>query len=312
MTDTATPQAAASPAPGARRAKVRRPATHFDANPARAGWITKSVLIVLCLLWLIPLIGTLVTSFRTVDAAANTGWWSVIVHPSTLSSLTLQNYKTALGGSTDMGQAFVNSLAITLPATFIPILIASFAAYAFTFIQFRGREFLFLAIVSMLVVPNYVAFIPILKLYKDVGLNGSFPAAWLAHIGFGMSLAIYILRNYMSTLPKTVIESAKMDGASHYQTFYQLVLPMSVPALASFAIFQFLWVWNDLLVALVFIGPGSNQPVTVALTQLKGQLGQGWELTTAGGFITMILPVIVFLALQRYFIRGLTAGAVKG
>jgi alpha-glucoside transport system permease protein len=310
MTDTAT-QAAASPTPQTRK-RTRRPATRFDANPARAGWVTKSVLIVLCLLWLIPLIGTLITSFRTVDAAANTGWWSIIVHPSTLSALTLQNYKTALGGSTDMGQAFVNSLAITLPATFIPILIASFAAYAFTFIEFRGREFLFLAIVSMLVVPNYVAFIPILKLYKDVGLNGSFPAAWLAHIGFGMSLAIYILRNYMSTLPKTVIESAKMDGASHYQTFYQLVLPMSVPALASFAIFQFLWVWNDLLVALVFIGPGTNQPVTVALTQLKGQLGQGWELTTAGGFITMILPVIVFLALQRYFIRGLTAGAVKG
>ena len=310
MTGTATTQAAASPAPRARREE--EPATHFDANPAKAGWVTKSVLIVLCLLWLIPLIGTLVTSFRTVDAAANTGWWSVIVHPSTLSSLTLQNYKTALGGSTDMGQAFINSLAITLPATFIPILIASFAAYAFTFMQFRGREFLFLAIVSMLVVPNYVAFIPILKLYKDLGLNGTFPAAWLAHIGFGMSLAIYILRNYMSTLPKTVIESAKMDGASHYQTFYRLVLPMSVPALASFAIFQFLWVWNDLLVALVFIGPGANQPVTVALTQLKGQLGQGWELTTAGGFITMILPVIVFLALQRYFIRGLTAGAVKG
>ena len=312
MTDTAAPQAAASSILKTRRVKIRRPATHFDPNPAKAGWVTKTVLIVLCALWLIPLIGTLVTSFRTVDAAANTGWWSIIVHPSTLSSLTLQNYKTALGGSTDMGAAFVNSLAITLPATFIPILIASFAAYAFTFTEFKGREFLFLAIVSMLVVPNYVAFIPILKLYKDVGLNGSFPAAWLAHIGFGMSLAIYILRNYMATLPKTVIESAKMDGASHYQTFYQLVLPMSVPALASFAIFQFLWVWNDLLTALVFIGPGSNQPVTVALTQLKGQLGQGWELTTAGGFITMILPVIVFLALQRYFIRGLTAGAVKG
>ncbi len=309
MTGTATTQAPAAPAPRARR---RRPATHFDANPAKAGWITKSVLIILCLLWLIPLIGTLVTSFRTVDAAANTGWWSVIVHPSTLSSLTLQNYKTALGGSTDMGQAFINSLAITLPATFIPILIASFAAYAFTFMQFRGREFLFLGIVSMMVVPAYVAFIPILKIYKDLGLSGTFPAAWLAHIGFGMSLAIYILRNYMSTLPKTVIESAKMDGASHYMTFYRLVLPMSVPALASFAIFQFLWVWNDLLVALVFIGPGDNQPVTVALTQLKGQLGQGWELTTAGGFITMILPIIVFLALQRYFIRGLTAGAVKG
>jgi alpha-glucoside transport system permease protein len=307
MTDTIATEVAATPA-----RKTRRAATHFDVNPAKAGWLTRAILIALCLLWLIPLIGTLVTSFRTTDAAANTGWWSVIVHPSTLSSLTLQNYKTALGGSTDMGQAFVNSLAITLPATFIPILIASFAAYAFTFTEFRGREFLFLAIVSMLVVPNYVSFIPILKIYKDLGLSGSFPAAWLAHIGFGMSLAIYILRNYMSTLPKSVIESAKMDGATHYQTFYQLVLPMSVPALASFAIFQFLWVWNDLLVALVFIGPGANQPVTVALTQLKGQLGQGWELTTAGGFITMILPVIVFLALQRFFVRGLTAGAVKG
>jgi len=310
MTSTTTREAA-PPATKTRR-KTRRGATHFDANPAKAGWLVKSILIVICLLWLIPLIGTFITSFRTVDAAANTGWWSVIVHPSTLSSLTLQNYRTALGGSTDMGGAFVNSLAITLPATFIPLLIASWAAYAFTFMQFRGRNFLFLFIVSMLVVPNYVAFIPILKLYKNLGINGTFPAAWLFHIGFGLSLAIYILRNYMSTLPKTVFESAKMDGASNYQTFYRLVLPMSVPAIAAFAIFQFLWVWNDLLVALVFIGPGANQPVTVALTQLKGQLGQGWELTTAGGFITLILPVTVFLFLQRYFVRGLTAGAVKG
>jgi alpha-glucoside transport system permease protein len=270
------------------------------------------VLIVVCVMWMIPLLGTFITSFRTVDAAANTGWWSVITHPSTLNQLTLQNYKTALGGSTHMGQAFINSLAITLPATFIPILIAAFAAYAFTFMEFPGRDILFLTIVSLLVVPNYVAFIPIVKLYKNFALNGTFPAVWLAHIGFGMSLAIYILRNYMATLPKTVIESAKIDGASHYQTFFRLVLPMSVPALASFAIFQFLWVWNDLLVALVFIGPGSNEPVTVALTGLKGQLGQGWELTTAGGFITMILPILVFLALQRYFVRGLTAGAVKG
>jgi alpha-glucoside transport system permease protein len=135
---------------------------------------------------------------------------------------------------------------------------------------------------------------------------------WLAHIGFGMSLAIYILRNYMATLPRTIIESAKIDGASHFQTFYRLVLPMSVPALAAFAIFQFLWVWNDFLVALVFIGPGQNEPLTVALSSLKGQLGQGWNLTTAGGFITMIVPILVFLALQRFFVRGLTAGAVKG
>jgi alpha-glucoside transport system permease protein len=143
-------------------------------------------------------------------------------------------------------------------------------------------------------------------------MNGTFPAVWLAHIGFGMSLAVFILRNYMATLPKTVIESAKIDGATHFQTFYRLVLPMSAPALAAFAIFQFLWVWNELLVALVFIGPGDNEPVTMALTHLKGQLGQGWNLTTAGGFFTMIVPIAVFLGLQRYCVRGMTAGAVKG
>ena len=174
-----------------------------------------------------------------------------------------------------MGNAFINSLAITLPATFIPILIAAFAAYAFTFMEFWGRDFLFLAIVSLLVVPNYVAFVPMLQIYADLGMNGTFPAVWLAHIGFGMSLAIYILRNYMATLPKTVIESAKIDGASHFQTFFKLILPMSVPALASFAIFQFLWVWNDLLVALVFIGPGTNEPVTVALAGLAHERRPG-------------------------------------
>ena len=189
---------------------------------------------------------------------------------------------------------------------------AAFAAYAFTFMEFPGRDFLFLAIVSLLVVPHYVAFVPMLQIYKELDMNGTFPAVWLAHIGFGMSLAIYILRNYMATLPMTVIESAKIDGASHFQTFWRLVLPMSVPALAAFAIFQFLWVWNDLLVALVFIGPGDNAPITQKLSELKGQFGQGWNLTTAGAFLTMLVPVAVFLALQRFFIRGLTSGAVKG
>jgi alpha-glucoside transport system permease protein len=307
MTNTQTTPVAATPTP-----TVRRKATAFDANPARAGWLTKVVLAIICLLWMVPLLGTFVTSFRTLDDVNKSGWWTVFAHPSALGALTLNNYDKALTGNASMGRDFVNSLAIALPATFIPILIAAFAAYAFTFMEFKGRDVLFLTIVSLLVVPNYVAFVPILKIYRSVGLNGTFPAVWLAHIGFGMSLAIYILRNYMATLPKTVIESAKIDGASHYQTFFRLVLPMSVPALASFAIFQFLWVWNDLLVALVFIGPGENEPVTVGLTHLKTQLGQGWELTTAGGFITMVLPILVFLALQRYFIRGLTAGAVKG
>jgi alpha-glucoside transport system permease protein len=226
---------------------------------------------------------------------------------------TLQNYDDVLfNGQTPMGVSFINSLAVALPATIIPIMIAAFAAYAFTFMQFWGRDALFILVVGLLVVPNYVAFVPLLQLYGGLGLNGTFPAVWLAHTGFGMPLAIYILRNYMSGLPKAVIESAKIDGASHFQTFWRLILPMSTPVLASFAIFQFLWVWNDLLNALVFIGPGENQPLTIALVQLLGQQGQGWQLLTAGGLFTMIVPIIVFLSLQRYFVRGLTAGSVKG
>jgi alpha-glucoside transport system permease protein len=290
--------------------RKRRKATSFDANPAKAGWLTKLVLVVVCVAWMIPILGMLITSFRPTADAESSGWWTVF---GSLDHLTLANYTEAINNSSaPMGTAFWNSLAITLPATFIPVLIAAFAAYAFTFMEFPGRDVLFLTIVAMLVVPNYVALVPLLKIYGTLGMNGTFPAAWLAHIGFGMSLAIYILRNYMATLPKTIIESAKIDGASHFQTFYRLVLPMSVPALASFAIFQFLWVWNDLLIALVFIGPGENQPLTLGLSQLKGQLGQGWNLVTAGTFLTMIVPILVFLFLQRYFVRGMTAGAVKG
>ena len=306
MTDATATVAVATPT-----ARTRRKAATFDPNPAKAGWLTKLVLTVLCLLWIVPTFGTFVTSFRPLNDAETSGWWTVFTNPSELSEPDDENYTDAMPGA-NMGNAFINSLAISLPATFIPILIAAFAAYAFTFMEFWGRDVLFLTIVSLLVVPNYVALVPMLKLYGQLGINGTFAAVWLAHIGFGMSLAIYILRNYMATLPKTVIESAKIDGASHFQTFYRLVLPMSVPALAAFAIFQFLWVWNDLLVALVFIGPGDNEPLTVGLTHLKGQLGQGWNLTTAGGFFTMIVPILVFLALQRFFVRGLTAGAVKG
>ena len=277
-------------------------------NIGQAPWAVRIVLGIICFLWIVPVFGLFVSSFRGEQDANSTGWWTVLAHPS----LTTANYHDVLTQA-NLGSAFVNSLAITLPATFIPILIAAFAAYAFTFMEFKGREVLFVVVVSLLVVPNYVSFVPILKIYGDLGLTGTFPAAWLAHIGFGMSLAIYILRNYMATLPRTVIESAEIDGASHFQTFYRLILPMSVPALASFAIFQFLWVWNDLLVALVFIGPGSdNSPITVATAQLLGQQGQNINLVTAGGFFSMVVPVLVFLVLQRFFIRGLTAGAVKG
>ena len=281
----------------------------------RAGLLTKILLGILVFLWAVPTLGTILTSFRTLDDANTSGWWELFYRPELWGRLTFQNYIDAWSGSgsstANMGASFINSLAIALPSTFIPILVASIAAYAFTFMQFKGRDTLFIVIVSLLVVPNFVAFVPVQEVYNAIGLAG-FPKVWLAHIGFGMSLAIFILRNYMQTLPMSVIESAKIDGASHFQTFFKLVLPMSVPALASFAIFQFLWVWNDLMVALVFLGPGDNEPVTVALTGLKGQLGQGWNLTTAGGLLSIIVPMAVFLMLQRYFVRGLTSGAVKG
>jgi alpha-glucoside transport system permease protein len=284
---------------------------HKHDPTVRASIWVKIAVIVICLLWVVPTIGLIITSFRNADDARTSGWWTVFTAPGNLTRLTLQNYSDVFEKA-DIGTAFVNSLAITIPATIIPILIAAFAAYAFTFMQFPGRDLLLILIVGLLVVPTQVALVPLLKIYGNLGINGTFLAIWLAHIGFGMPLAVYITRNYMATLPKEVIESAKIDGASHFQTFWRLILPMSTPVLASFAIFQFLWVWNDLLNALVFIGPGENQPLTIALVQLLGQQGQGWQLITAGGLVTMLVPIIVFLSLQRYFVRGLTAGSVKG
>jgi alpha-glucoside transport system permease protein len=302
---------ATTPAVGAEPTLKAPKGGRGERGPGNAGWFARITLTIVCFLWVVPTLGLFLTSFRPLDDANNTGWWTLFSNPSSIGRLTFDNYQQAIDQAR-LGEAFINSIAIALPATFIPVLVAAFAAYAFTFMDFPLRDFLFLLVVSLLVVPNYVAFVPILRIYGDVGLKG-FPTVWLAHIGFGMSLAIYILRNYMATLPKTVIESAKIDGASHFQTFYKLVLPMSVPALASFAIFQFLWVWNDLLVALVFIGPGDNAPITVAVkNNLLGQQGAGWNLISAGGFLSMVVPIIVFLALQRFFVRGLTAGAVKG
>ena len=273
----------------------------------------KAMILVTASSMLVPVIGLFVTSLRNPSDANANGWWTVIKSPLDAAQWTLSNYDTVTTReSIGMGRAFVNSLVLTLPATIIPIMIAAFAAYAFTFMEFKGRDVLFILIVSLLVVPNQVALVPLLKLYGQLGLNGTFAAVWLAHIGFGMPLAIYILRNYMAGLPHSLIESAKIDGASHFKTFWLLIVPLSVPALASFAIFQFLWVWNDLLVALLFIGPGENAPMTVQLAGLVGAQGQGWNLIAAGGFLTMVLPLIVFLSLQRFFVSGMTSGAVKG
>jgi alpha-glucoside transport system permease protein len=279
-----------------------------------ATWPVKIFMVVLCVLWMIPVIGLLINSFRSRDDQLSSGWWTAFFSPFS-TQWTLSNYQQVLGENvtgTNMAQAFVNSFIVTVPATVIPILIAAFAAYAFTFMQWKGRDVIFIIIVGLLVVPNQVALVPLLKLYSATGLNGTFLAVWLAHIGFGMPLAIYILRGYMSTLPNAIIESAKIDGASHFTTFWRLIMPMSVPALASFAIFQFLWVWNDLLIALLFLGRGENTILTVALQGLQGQTGQGIELIPAAGFVTIFVPLIVFLSLQRFFIRGMTAGAVKG
>jgi len=274
----------------------------------RGGWFAWITLGVVCFLWLVPSIGLLVTSFRTAEAALTSGWWTVVTHP--FQDWTINNYRDVLdaGGR----NAFVNSLVVSLPATVIPIFIAAFAAYAFTFMEFPGRDFFFILVVGLLVVPIQVALVPLLKIYGDIGLQGTFASVWLAHAAFGLPLAIFILRGYMTTLPRGVIESAKIDGASHYQTFWRLIVPMSVPALASFAIFQFLWTWNDLLVALIFLGPGEKEVLTVAVAGLVGAQQQGWQLITAGAFISMVVPLLVFLGLQRYFVRGLTAGAVKG
>ncbi len=287
-------------------------------------WFVRIVILFVVFLWLIPVIGVLVTSFRSEELANQTGWWEAISHPFEQGQWTLDNYQQALdtGG---FQNAFLNSLAVTVPSTIIPITIAAFAAYAFSWMQFRGRDALFVLVVGLMVVPLQMALIPILRLYgggatlgglqvfPDLDLNGTFLGLWLAHTGFGLPLATYLLRNYIGSLPSSIIESAKIDGADHFTIFWRLVVPLSVPALAAFAIFQFLWVWNDLLVAYVFLGgTPDNRVVTIALSNLVGSRGENWNLLTSAAFITMILPLIVFFTLQRYFVRGLTAGSVKG
>jgi alpha-glucoside transport system permease protein len=279
---------------------------------------------VIVLLWSIPTLGVLVTSFRAEEFVNTSGWWTALAHPFEAAQWTIENYRVAIEGQ-QFGSAFMNSLAMAIPATVIPITIAAFAAYAFSWMEFRGRYVLFVAVVGLLVVPLQMALIPILKLFTqglilgnyiifpDLDLNQSFLGIWLAHTGFGLPLAVYLLRNYIGSLPSSIIESARIDGADHFTIFWRLIIPLSIPALAAFAIFQFMWVWNDLLVAYVFLGgAGKNIVLTVALRNLVGSTGENWQILTAAAFISMALPLVVFFSLQRYFVRGLTAGAVKG
>jgi alpha-glucoside transport system permease protein len=278
----------------------------------QGGWFVRITILVVVLVWLIPAAGVFVTSFRPEDAVDRTGWWTAVGHLFDGDQWTLENYRSVLDAG-GFQNALLNSLAVTIPATVIPLTIAAFAAYAFSWMQFRGRHVLFVLVVGLMVVPLQMALIPILRLFVDLKITGTFLGVWLAHTGFGLPLATYLLRNYIGSLPSSIIESARIDGADHFTIFRRLVVPLSVPALAAFAIFQFLWVWNDLLVAYVFLG-GSRQSrvVTIALSNLVGGRGEDWHLLTSAAFVTMILPLVVFFALQRYFVRGLTAGSVKG
>ena len=274
---------------------------------------TTLVLLLLVAIWSIPTIGLLITAFRDRTAADTSGWWEAIASPLT-QEWTLDAFAKVLSVD-DMFGSFVNTLVVTIPATVLPLLIASFAAYAFTFLEFRGREIYFATIVALMVIPLQAALVPVvrgLRFIKEttgLSLMGNFAGAWLVHSAFALPLAIYILRNYMMTLPVALIEAARIDGASWYQIFWRLVMPMSVPAVASFAIFQFLWVWNDYLIAFIFVD--SKPVMTYRLLRLLGQYGDGWQNVAAGSFISLLVPIIVFFALQRYFVRGLTAGSVK-
>ncbi len=288
-------------------------------------WPVKLVVFSIAFLWIIPTLGLLVTSFRPEADINTSGWWTVFDDVFRTGTWTFENYELVLSAQRGFSNAFLNTLAVAIPSTVIPITVAAFAAYAFAWMEFPGRQILFVTVVGLLVVPLQMALIPILRLYTsggnflgvtiipDLDLNGTFPAVWLAHTGFGLPLAVYLLRNYIGGLPSSLIESAKIDGASHFQVFTRLIVPLSVPVLASFAIFQFLWVWNDFLVALVFLGSDPKvQVLTQAISLLVGDRGEQFQLLTSAAFVSMVLPLVVFFSLQRFFVRGLTAGSVKG
>jgi len=273
-------------------------------------WIGRTpvhiALVALALLWLVPSVGLLVTSFRNRSDIAGSGWWEAIGD----LDFTLKNYSSVLD-SQNMADAFLNSLFIAVPSTILPLTIGALAAYAFSWIAFPFRDTVFLAIVALMVVPIQAALIPVLKLFRELDITDSFIGIWVAHTGFALPFAIFLLRNFFITLPRDLIEAARVDGASNLRIFSRVVLPLSVPALASFAIFQFLWVWNDLLNALIFVQNPDQRPLTVTIVNLQSAYGAEWHLLSAGSFILMLLPLVVFFSLQRYFVQGLLAGSVK-
>ncbi len=270
-------------------------------------WPVHLVLVGIAILWLVPSVGLLITSFRPRPDIASTGWWETF---STLN-FTVDNYKNVLQAQR-MGEGFRNSALITIPSTLLPLLLGAMAAYAFSWIRFPFRDTIFLAIVALMIIPIQMAFVPDLILFRRLGeLNRSLAGIVIAHTTFALPFAIFLLRNFFITLPKDLIEAARVDGASNFGIFWRVVLPLSVPALASFGIFQFLWVWNDLLNALVFVQESEWLPMTVRITQLQATYGTEWHLMSAAAFILMFVPLLVFFSLQRYFVQGLLAGSVK-
>jgi len=278
--------------------------------------------ILIAFLWTVPTLGLFISSFRPRDDIQSSGWWEFFLNPQ----VTGENYVDVLQSGTTqltMIESFVNSIAITIPATVIPLMIASMAAYAFAWIDFKGRNFLFIFIFALQIVPIQMALVPLLSTFSrglslfgvpitlELGASGGYAQVWFAHSMFALPLAIYLLHNFMSEIPGEIIEAARVDGASRGQIFFRIVLPLTMPAIASVAIFQFLWVWNDLLVALVF-ADGGAAPITKLLAEITGTRGNDWHLLTAGAFVSIIVPLIVFFALQRYFVRGLLAGSTKG
>jgi alpha-glucoside transport system permease protein len=267
------------------------------------------IVVIIAVLWTIPTFGLFFSSFRPPALIASTGWWTGLVPPW---HFTLENYQAVIRGQ-GFGQAFLNSIIIAIPGTLLPLAIGSFAAYAFAWMKFPGRDILFLVVVAMLVVPNQIALQPIFSLFTSIGLTGQYASVWIVHTAFGLPFAIFLLTNFFSALPKDLIESAHIDGASSFRTFWNLIIPLSVPALASLAIFQFMWVWNDLLIALIFLGGSVDKaPLTLAVANLVGSYGENYQLLTAAAFISIAVPLVVFFSLQRYFVRGILAGSVKG
>ncbi len=276
---------------------------HFPSPPKL---LVHAVLLITAIIWLEPTVGLLVTSFRSRTDISTSGWWQVLSIPS----FTLQNYDTVVKAQ-GMGDAFLNSFKISVPATILTVLISALVAYALAWLEFRGRQFIFLVIIVLLVIPIQTTLVPVLQLFNLLGLTGTYIGIWLAHTAYGLPFAVYLLRNFFAALPKELLESARIDGANELRIFFRIILPLSVPALASLTIFQFMWVWNDLLVALIFMSDPATQPVTVRIQALLGTYATEWDIMSASAFLSMIVPLLVFFALQRYFVTGITAGSVK-